>query len=199
MATVRIIRRMPPRFRCSNSHGCNGRSKNEGTISKHISTSAASCLPEKRSSRLQESLASLFVRAGGRDRDEGRGAGGALVPVTRAEEQLHVQRKVWEEVVGQDNKMATEKFIPITRRMLVRTLVQDKAMLSPGEKVKLEDFAAALDAYTSQRFYTLLEEMKVRFYSNMFSLQCSRYSTGPLLRKGLPTAHALCPDPSCYY
>ena len=84
----------------------------------------------------------------------------APVPMTQAEEQLHIQRKVWEEVVGED-KVTTEKFIPITRQMLVKTLVKESAMLSPQERDKLEDFSAALDAYTSQRFYTRLEDMKV--------------------------------------
>ena len=55
----------------------------------------------------------------------------------------------------------THKFIPITRGTLLKTLVMEKGMFSAKERLLLDDFAAALDAYYSQKFYGILEESKV--------------------------------------
>ena len=55
----------------------------------------------------------------------------------------------------------THKFIPITRGTLLKTLVMEKGMFSAKERLLLEDFAAALDSYYSQKFYGILEESKV--------------------------------------
>ena len=55
-----------------------------------------------------------------------------------------------------------EKFIPVTRRTLVKKLVEEEGLLNWEEKRFLESFAASLDTYYSQKFYALLEEAKVR-------------------------------------
>lgn len=55
-----------------------------------------------------------------------------------------------------------EKFIPVTRRSLVRRLAEEEGLLNWEEKRLLENFAAALDARFSQRFQGILEETKVR-------------------------------------
>jgi hypothetical protein len=53
-----------------------------------------------------------------------------------------------------------EKFIPVTRRSLVRWLGEEEGLLSWEEREKLEVFAAALDARFSQRFQGCLKEAK---------------------------------------
>ena len=87
----------------------------------------------------------------------------ALVPIesTQSKEQVHMQKKVWEEASQSEEEAHWEKFIPITRQVLVRTLAQENTLLSPDERHNMENFAAALDAYISQRFYVQLEDMKV--------------------------------------
>lgn len=54
-----------------------------------------------------------------------------------------------------------EKFIPVTRRSLVRRLGEEEGLLNWQEREKLESFAAALDARFSQRLQSILEETKV--------------------------------------
>lgn len=55
-----------------------------------------------------------------------------------------------------------EKFIPVTRRALLRALMEEKGLLSTKEKQLMENVAAALDAKYSKRFYSILEQAKVR-------------------------------------
>ena len=55
-----------------------------------------------------------------------------------------------------------EKFIPVTRRTLLLSLIEEKNMFSLAERQLMERFAAALDAHYSHRFYGILEETKVR-------------------------------------
>ncbi len=57
----------------------------------------------------------------------------------------------------------TNKFIPITRGTLLKTLVMERGMFTVKERQSMEDFAAALDAYYSHKFYGLLEESKVTY------------------------------------
>lgn len=71
------------------------------------------------------------------------------------------------EIVAAQNRVKKfekqkEKFIPVTRRTLVRRLVEEDGLLNWEERRLLESFAASLDAYYSQKFYALLEEAKVR-------------------------------------
>ena len=54
-----------------------------------------------------------------------------------------------------------EKFIPVTRRSLLRRLGEEEGLLNWEERGLLERFAAALDARFSQRFQAILEEAKV--------------------------------------
>ena len=53
------------------------------------------------------------------------------------------------------------RFLPLTRRELLRGLVEAEGLLSPGERRGMEALAAALDTHFSQRFYTSLAEAKV--------------------------------------
>ncbi len=62
--------------------------------------------------------------------------------------------------VSPDNERL-EKFIPVTRRMLLRVLVEDKELLTSHQKMLMEKIAAALDAKYSKRFYSILEQTKV--------------------------------------
>ena len=54
-----------------------------------------------------------------------------------------------------------EKFIPVTRRTLLRVLLEDKGLFSSKQKKHMETVAAALDAKYSKRFYSVLEQAKV--------------------------------------
>lgn len=55
-----------------------------------------------------------------------------------------------------------EKFIPVTRRNLLRILMEDEKLLSSDEKRLMENLAAALDAKYFKKFYGILEQSKVR-------------------------------------
>ena len=76
----------------------------------------------------------------------GRGVleGGDVVKDTREVEELRLER-----------------FIPVTRRSLVRRLGEEEGLLNWQERQKLETFASALDARFSQRLQGILEETKV--------------------------------------
>lgn len=54
-----------------------------------------------------------------------------------------------------------EKFIPVTRRSLMRRLREEEGLLNWEERDKLETFAAALNAHFSHRFLATLQEAKV--------------------------------------
>lgn len=56
-----------------------------------------------------------------------------------------------------------EKFIPLTRRALLRMLMDEKDFLKTAEKQLMEGVAASLDAKYSKRFYSILEHCKVSF------------------------------------
>ncbi len=55
----------------------------------------------------------------------------------------------------------TNKFIPVTRGTLLKTLVMQKGLFTATERHLMEDFAAALDSHYSQKFYGVMEESKV--------------------------------------
>lgn len=56
-----------------------------------------------------------------------------------------------------------ERFIPLTRRALLRMLMDEKEFLKTAEKQLMENVAASLDAKYSKRFYSILEHCKVSF------------------------------------
>ena len=94
-----------------------------------------------------------------------------LAEATLSRESIAKTRDVDEEgngvVVREDadrefREETRQKFIPVTRRALVRRLAEEEGLLSWDEKRLLENLAAALDARFSQRFKTLLEETKAR-------------------------------------
>ncbi len=68
----------------------------------------------------------------------------------------------------------TNKFIPITRGTLLKTLVMEKGMFTATERHLMEDFAAALDSHYSQKFYGVMEESKVLLcFSNNVHIFCA--------------------------
>ena len=84
----------------------------------------------------------------------------ALVPTDTSHRngEERVQRKTTEEsyLGPQPNK-----FIPVTRLMLVNTLLDDKKLLGPEEKERIRDLSASLETCILQQFYTQLDELKV--------------------------------------
>ena len=85
----------------------------------------------------------------------------AVVPVQDPQLQLEVQKRVHDESHKISSDPHKEKFIPITRQALVSKLKGEEKMLSVEERDGLGQFAAALDAFISRRFYAQLERMKV--------------------------------------
>jgi hypothetical protein len=75
-------------------------------------------------------------------------------------EKLHLQMKIREESIRSTEEDHLEKFIPVTRGMLVKALSEDIKLLTHGERESIEGLSAGLDIYISQLFYTQLEEMK---------------------------------------
>lgn len=76
------------------------------------------------------------------------------------------------------DKSTLNKFIPVTRQMLVKTLSDDKKLLSPEERESVQSLSAALDACISQQFYSQLEDMKVNnlFIHNVYKTYISLLS-----------------------
>ena len=57
---------------------------------------------------------------------------------------------------------SSDRYIPITRRALVRKILEDNKLLTRDESAIFPEFAATVDAYIYQKFYKHLDEMKVR-------------------------------------
>ena len=139
------------------------RKMEKGIFYRSISTTEMWHVSDTQSDRLA-SLRTLFKRSGrSRGVDHVPPMGGGLVPVEdmRAREQLEIQKKVYSEASREDEESQLEKFIPVTRQVLVKTLLNEDRLLNCDERHQLENFSASLDAYISQRFYVQLEEMKV--------------------------------------
>ena len=73
-----------------------------------------------------------------------------------------------------------EKFIPVTRRTLLRMIVEDKELLDSYQKKLMEKVAAAMDTKYSNRFYSILEQAKVSCYFDLYVIQ-QREIPHPLL------------------
>ncbi|XP_070574302.1 transmembrane protein 143-like [Ptychodera flava] len=56
-----------------------------------------------------------------------------------------------------------ERFIPISRRSLMRNLLQEEKFLSESEKSKFEDFAIGLDTAITNHYHTVLMDLKTLF------------------------------------
>jgi hypothetical protein len=69
-----------------------------------------------------------------------------------------------------------EKFIPVTRRALLRMLMEDEGLLTSGSEDKrlMSNVAAALDAKYSKRFYSILEQSKVSSGAKLLAYYHSR-------------------------
>ena len=64
-------------------------------------------------------------------------------------------------VAAEDLEQRREKFIPVTRRSLLRRLREEEGLLNWREREKLDSFASSLDSCFSQRFLATLQEAKV--------------------------------------
>lgn len=91
-----------------------------------------------------------------------------ITPFRRKQESsLAVPKTNPEKTVSSDLKSTyserrIEKFIPVTRGVLLSKLTAEDRLLNWQERRLLESFAAALDAFFSRQFYAMLEETKVR-------------------------------------
>ncbi|XP_064641773.1 transmembrane protein 143-like isoform X2 [Lineus longissimus] len=56
-----------------------------------------------------------------------------------------------------------ERFIPITRRSIIRHLMQEEGVLTDAERQVFEKFALAIDGALTNRYYGTLEELKSLF------------------------------------
>ena len=54
-----------------------------------------------------------------------------------------------------------ERFIPVARRTLIQSMMNEENLLSGKERACVEAFATSLDAVVAQRYYRLMEEVKV--------------------------------------
>ncbi len=61
-----------------------------------------------------------------------------------------------------------EKFIPITRRSVIRHLMQEKDFLNEREQKEFERLALALDAAIVNRHHDILQDLKVIVVSKKF-------------------------------
>ena len=59
--------------------------------------------------------------------------------------------------------ISRERYIPITRRSIIRYLVEQERFFSEEEKKKFEDFALALDSAIVNKYHGVLQELKVGF------------------------------------
>ena len=63
--------------------------------------------------------------------------------------------------VAQVDPIRHDRYIPITRRHLVRSLMEETKLLTGSERDNFTRFAAALDAHLYQKYYEYLDKMKV--------------------------------------
>ena len=63
--------------------------------------------------------------------------------------------------VAQEDPIRHDRYIPITRRHLVRSLMEETKLLTGSERDNFTRFAAALDAHLYQKYYEYLDKMKV--------------------------------------
>ena len=86
-----------------------------------------------------------------------------------------------------------EKFIPITRRSVIRHLMQEKNFLTEKEQKDFEKLALALDAAIINRHHDILQDLKVTFAGDSEINVSKRYllpdskkslsSNSPVLKK----------------
>lgn len=58
-----------------------------------------------------------------------------------------------------------EKYIPITRRTLIRRIIEERDLLTPLEQRKFDEFAVALDSAIVQEYHGVLNDLKVGLQS----------------------------------
>lgn len=63
--------------------------------------------------------------------------------------------------VVKEEPVRYDRYIPITRRHLVRSVMEEANLLTGTERDNFARFAAALDAHLYQKYYEYLDKMKV--------------------------------------
>ena len=66
--------------------------------------------------------------------------------------------------VVKEDPIRHDRYIPITRRHLVRSLMEETNLLTGTERDNFARFAAALDAHLYQKYYEYLDKMKVSLH-----------------------------------
>ena len=66
--------------------------------------------------------------------------------------------------VAQEDPVRHDRYIPITRRHLVRSLMEETNLLTGTERDNFARFAASLDAHLYQKYYEYLDKMKVSMH-----------------------------------
>lgn len=59
------------------------------------------------------------------------------------------------------NFICRERYIPITRKSIIRFLMEEKDFLTDEEKKAFHDFALALDSAIVNKYHSILQELKV--------------------------------------
>ena len=54
-----------------------------------------------------------------------------------------------------------ERYIPVTRKSIIRYLVEQEKFFNDEEKKKFEEFALALDSAIVNKYHGVLQELKV--------------------------------------
>ena len=65
------------------------------------------------------------------------------------------------EVSTSDENGFRERFIPLSRRSLIRELMQEDNFLSEAERRRFDEFAVALDTAINRQYHGVLSELKV--------------------------------------
>ncbi|KAK6185030.1 hypothetical protein SNE40_007356 [Patella caerulea] len=68
-----------------------------------------------------------------------------------------------EEEVPTEEQLYRERYIPITRRSVIRHIMEEEEFLTEEEKKKFEDFALALDSALVNKYHGILQELKSLF------------------------------------
>ncbi|XP_041377097.1 transmembrane protein 143-like [Gigantopelta aegis] len=67
------------------------------------------------------------------------------------------------EELPQEEDLYKERYIPITRRSVIRHLMQQEDFLNDKERKIFDDFALALDAAIVNKYHGILQELKIMF------------------------------------
>ncbi|KAL8603060.1 hypothetical protein ACOMHN_015625 [Nucella lapillus] len=65
--------------------------------------------------------------------------------------------------VADPEDLYRERYIPITRRSIIRLLMEQEEFLTAEEKKKFDDFALALDSAIVNKYHSILQQLKMLF------------------------------------